>query len=90
MKELRKTFTGIGEVRDFEFTQLIRSGRAYLYQVEIGNQIHYEVFKRRINTRHEEPNVSYPSSKGFGVWAKTTRDFQKAIQYLITYTISNG
>lgn len=88
MKELRETFTGIGEVRGFEFTQLEATNKAYLYKVDVFGQIHYEVFKRRENTRYG--NVSYPTSKAFGKWAQTTRDFNKALDYLIKYTKKNG
>ncbi|SHF82425.1 hypothetical protein SAMN05444274_11014 [Mariniphaga anaerophila] len=90
MKELKLEFMGEGEVKGFKFNQLLRSGRAYMYQVNDEGKIHYEVFKKRINTRHREPNVSYPTSKGFGIWAKTTRDFNTALDYLIQYSKKNG
>ena len=76
MKELQKEFIGRGEVRGFKFTQLLRSDVAYLYKVDVFGQIHYEVFKRRENARYG--NVSYPTSKAFGKWAWTTRDYNKA------------
>lgn len=88
MKELEKEFIGRGDVRGFKFTQLDATSKAYLYKVDVFGQIHYEVFKRRENTRYG--NVSYPTSKAFGIWAQTTRDFQKAIQYFIQYTVNNG
>jgi hypothetical protein len=88
MKELRNTFTGIGEVRDFKFDQLEATPKAYLYKVDVFGQIHYEVFKRRENTRHG--NVSYPTSKAFGVWAQATRDYCKALAYYKKYNEGGG
>lgn len=85
IKELKKKFVGVGEVRGFVFTQLLKTDHAYLYQVEcdfspdgydeIG--VHYEVFERRINTRYG--TVSYPKSSAFGVWAYTVKDFNVAV-----------
>ena len=69
MKQLPKNFTGCGEVSGFLFKQLRASDRAYLYQVDAYGKIHYEVFRKRINKRFG--NISYPSSKAFGVWAWT-------------------
>ena len=79
MKELAKYFTGKGEVRGFEFTQLESNGRAYLYQVRtpLDGRIHYEIFRRKENARFN--CISYPGSKAFGDWATTTRDYEKTL-----------
>lgn len=77
MKNLSKEFIGIGAVRGFVFMQLKATDEAYLYQVNDKGKIHYEVFKKRINERFG--NVSYPSTKAFGVWAWCIRDYQQAI-----------
>ena len=88
MKELQKEFIGKGEVHGFKFTQLERTNKAYLYKVDVNGQIHFEIFKRRENLRYG--NVSYPTSKAFGIWAQTTRDFVKAIAYFNLYNENNG
>ncbi len=79
MKELEKHFIGRGEVRGFDFRQIKSNARAYLYQVRtpLDGRIHYEIFKRKANTRFN--CISYPGSKAFGDWATTTRDYQKAV-----------
>ena len=77
-KELQISFKGRGEVRDYLFTQLEMSEKAYLYQVHSEQTMHYEVFKRRINTQFN--CVSYPSSKSFGIWAWCMADYDKAKQ----------
>ena len=76
MKELQVSFTGRGQVRGFEFTQLKKTKYAYIYQLEHLNRVWYEVFKRKENTQFNV--VSYPSNKAFGIWAWTTSDKNKA------------
>ena len=83
MKELQKEFIGKGEVSGFKFTQLEATNKAFLYKVQAGGLIYYEVFKRRENTRYG--CVSYPTSKAFGVWAQTTSDYEKALDYFNQY-----
>ena len=78
MKPLEKYFIGRGEVKGFKFTQLKATDLAYMYQVEDGGMIHYEVFEKRINARFG--NISYPNSNAFGIWAWTFRDFDKAMR----------
>lgn len=80
MKELKKEFIGIGEVRGFQFKQLQANGYAYLYEVlnPESNNTHYEVFERVENTIFD--CVSYPKSKSFGVWAWCIHDYDKAIK----------
>lgn len=76
MKELKKEFIGEGEVKGFLFTQLEASEKAYLYKVSDG-KIHYEVFQKRVNERYG--NICKPTSKSFGRWAWTYRNYQEAI-----------
>lgn len=81
MKELKKEFKGIGEVKGYNFKQLNKSPYAYIYQVEntTTKALHYEVFKRQINKRFN--CVSYPKSKSFGLWAWTKSNLTDA-EYL--------
>jgi hypothetical protein len=77
MKELKKQFDGIGEVKGYKFTQICKTSKGFLYEVSSGGVItHYEVFKRKINTRFD--CESYPSSKAFGVWAWTYKNKELA------------
>ena len=80
MKELKKEFLGIGEVKGYKFTQISQTSQAFIYEVSFGGGKHYEVFKRRINSRFG--CVSYPSRKGFGIWAWTFTELDKAIEHL--------
>ena len=67
MKELEENFIGRGEVRGFIFTQIKKSEYAYVYKVDNGFSVNYEVFFRKENTQFN--CISYPSSKAFGIWA---------------------
>ena len=78
MKELKKEFLGIGEVRGYKFSQISQTSRAFIYEVSFGDGRHYEVFKKRLNKRHG--CVSYPTSKGFGIWAWTYDELEVAIE----------
>lgn len=79
MKELRKEFVGIGEVRGFVFKQLHMNEYAYVYEVKNPeqNSPHYEVFERVENLQFD--CVSYPKAKSFGVWAWCLKDYDKAM-----------
>ncbi len=77
MQDLKTEFTGRGEVKGFIFTQKNKSEKAFIYEVNTGNSIHYEVFKRKENTQFN--CISYPSSKAFGIWAWCCNDYQKAL-----------
>jgi len=81
IKELEKQFTGTGEVKGFKFTQMLFTQHAYLYEVNSGEQIHFEVFKRlkspvcidfekRIYS-DTEFKETYPKANRFGVDAFT-------------------
>lgn len=77
MKQLKKDFIGRGQVRGFKFSQIKKSEYAYLYKVDTGDSILYEIFEHKENTHFN--NVSYPSNKAFGLWAYTTSDYNRAI-----------
>jgi hypothetical protein len=78
MRPLRIEFTGRGEAKGFAFKQIRKTGRAYLYEVRHseGATPHYEVFKHKENTQYG--NVSYPTSKAFGIWAWGASTIDKA------------
>ena len=79
MKELDNNFEGRGEVRGFLFKCLLKSDKAYLYEVKTEiDTTHYEVFERKEN--HQFGCVSYPKSNSFGVWAYTSADWAKALE----------
>lgn len=78
MKELQEQFTGEGEVRGFEFTQLRKNEKGYIYEVKNDTKTHYEVFQRKENTQYG--CVSYPGSKAFGLWAWTITNLESAIE----------
>ncbi len=80
IKELDKTFVGIGQVKGFKFSQISKTDCGFLYEVDTVDTIYYEVFKRRINRRFAR--ISYPTNKAFGIWAWTTPDKNKAYQLL--------
>lgn len=78
MKELLINFVGKGQVRGFIFTQIKKSESAYIYEVNVTeDQKHYEVFKKRENSKYK--CVSYPSDKAFGKWAWTYSSLDKAL-----------
>ena len=76
MRELKKQFVGTGEVRGFKFTQIRSTNRAFLYEVDTGDSIYYETFKKVINKRFV--CVSYPKAKYFGFWAWTYPTLEQA------------
>ena len=76
MKELPKRFMGRGEVKGFIFRQIRCADRAFLYEVNTGGGIHYEVFRKRINRRFAR--LSYPTANAFGIWAWTYSSLEKA------------
>jgi hypothetical protein len=88
VKKLEKNFIGIGEVKEFNFTQVYSSEFAYIYKVG-SDRINYEVFERRnspVCIDFEERIYSetefkeiYPKANAFGVWAWTFKNVQSAI-----------
>ena len=76
MKLLEKEFTGKGEVRGFEFKQVQKSNTAYVYEVNSGTTIYYEVFRRVVNTKRQKE--VYPLAKHFSIWAWTQMNYESA------------
>jgi hypothetical protein len=77
MKELQIEFIGRGEVKGFNFTQIKKSDKAYIYKVDCNGFEHYEVFKHRENKHFN--CISYPKTASFGLWAWTYKDLILAI-----------
>ena len=78
MKLLKSNFIGKGEVKGYEFRLLGMTDRAFIYEVNTGNSKYYEVFKKKVN--HRFGCLSYPTSRGFGIYAWTYGDLRAAIK----------
>jgi len=76
MKQLEINFIGKGEVKGFIFTQIKKSEKAYIYEVNSNGFLHYEVFKHKENTQFN--CISYPKSASFGLWAWSYSNIEKA------------
>lgn len=79
LKQLKIEFQGIGRMSLYFFTQLHKSDKAYVYQLEdeLGNK-HYEVFKHTENPRFG--CVSYPGETSFGISAWCIKTLPRAIE----------
>jgi len=88
IKELKTDFTGIGQVRGFQFTQISKTNSAFLYLINTGDRIYYEVFRKRIN--HRYGCISYPTDKAFGIWAWTTPNIERAFKILNELSIKRS
>jgi hypothetical protein len=75
MKLLEKEFIGRGEVRGLEFKQVQKSNTAYIYEVNSGSSIYYEVFTRVVNNKYQKE--VYPMAKHFSIWAWTYMSYRK-------------
>ena len=80
IKDLPIYFVGKGLVRRFKFCQICVTNHGFIYEVNTGDRIYYEVFRKRLN--HRFACVSYPRSKAFGIWASTTPDLDRAKEIL--------
>lgn len=86
--KLEKEFTGIGEVAGFKFVQLKESHNCYMYQVNTGVSVHYEIFYKKQSAicidfenrvySETEFKEAYPKSEAFGVWAWTKSNLRDA------------
>jgi hypothetical protein len=76
MKLLEKEFSGKGEVKGFKFKQVQKSNTAYIYEVNSGSSIYYEVFSRVVNTKRQKE--VYPLAKHFSIWAWTYMSYESA------------
>lgn len=84
IKELRAEFNGIGEVKGYSFKQLARTKLGYIYEVTSNEGAkHYEVFRRKVNNQYN--CITYPSSKGFGIYAWTTSSLLHAQERLNSF-----
>ena len=85
---LPSEFTGKGEVSGFRFNKIDESDSHYIYEVNTGTSIHYEVIKRLItekmvsieNRVYSETDFKeyYPKSNGFGRTAWSTTSLSRA------------
>lgn len=80
MRELKEYFVGKGEVKGFIFNQIKKTDYGFIYEINSGDKIYYEVFKRIENTMYN--CISYPTSKAFGLWAWTIESLEKAQEKL--------
>jgi hypothetical protein len=78
MTELLIEFEGRGEVRGFQFKQLKKSTKAYLYQKRYEDIAYFEVFRCKISAKFH--CIIYPGSKSFGLWAWDYREYDKAMR----------
>ena len=76
MKLLDLKFSGKGEVKGFTFKQVQKSNTAYIYEVNSGSSIYYEVFRRVVNTKRQKE--VYPLAKHFSIWAWTQMNYEDA------------
>ena len=86
---LPSEFRGTGEVDDFQFNVVHASDKAYIYQVNVSDSTHYEVFERKkvplcidfANRIYSETDFKevYPKAKDFGIWAWTYNKFSDAL-----------
>jgi len=79
-KDLKTNFTGVGQVRGYKLTQISKTNSGFVYEVDTGATIYYEVFKKRLNQRFS--CISYPTDKAFGIWSWTTPDLKRAFEIL--------
>lgn len=77
IENLPHQFIGKGEVKGFIFTKIQESEKAFLYEVNNGSNIKYEVFKKKAKTNSKR--YCYPTSKAFGVWAWCPSTLSRAI-----------
>ena len=77
VKQLPLEFEGRGEIKGYSYRQVKRSNLCYIYEVLAPNgQAWYEVFRAKVNALYN--NISYPSSKQFGISAWTIKSSDKA------------
>lgn len=83
MRQLESNFTKGWR----NFSQLKKSGKAYLYEIRTtSGSIYYEVFRHK---EHKSLDiVNYPGNNDFGSWAWATPDLSKA--HSIFNLLTNG
>ncbi len=81
IKKLQENFEGTGEVKGFEFHQIKRGNKTFIYEVYASGSSHFEVFlikttslcldfKKRLYSETEFKEI-YAKGKDFGKWAWT-------------------
>lgn len=81
-------FEGKGEVKGFLFTQVKKTDDFYIYRVNSGSKIYFEIFKRiavakcidpveHVYSENEFKEI-YPKANNFGFWAWTYSELCKA------------
>jgi len=80
IKDLPIDFIGCGEVRGFKFTLICKTNFGFIYEVNTGDRIYYEAFRKRLN--HRFACISYPRANSFGISAWTTPDLDRAYEIL--------
>lgn len=84
MRELPLTFIGRGEVKKFQFSQLLKTDRWYIYRVDTPfSTHHFEVFQRKENEWYN--CVSYPRSESFSKWAWTYWTYEDCLAKMKEY-----
>ena len=79
IENLPQQFIGKGEVKDFVFTKIKESDKAFVYEVDSGcSKNHYEVFRKKAKTN--SVRYCYPTSKAFGGWAWCPSSLKKALE----------
>lgn len=78
-EDLPNQFIGIGEVKDWVFTKIKESEKAFIFEVNNGcSKNHYEVFRKKAKTN--SVRYCYPTSKAFGDWAWCPSTLEKALE----------
>jgi hypothetical protein len=86
MKELQKQFSGIGQVKGYDFNQITATPYGYIYiKTSLEGSNTFEVFKRLENPLYNV--VSYPTDKAFGKWAWAVGTLERANEVLAEITI---
>lgn len=85
IKKLPIEFIGKGEVKGFNFRQLVRGQKACLYEVNTQCSNHFEVFKIRVFHLPKSTDLyeSYPKANSFAVWAWIYNQFYDLYKKLI-------
>jgi hypothetical protein len=79
----------------FDYTQVLRSGKVYIYEQRVTeNTLYYEVFLHRISLeklikgKKLPSKIKYPHDEAFGTWAWTYKDLDKAMRKFLEFHIS--
>lgn len=99
--KLNNIIEGTGEVKGITYTKVVESDLGYIYKASDPEMTHeyYEVFEKKISPvcidfekklySETDFKESYPKSNAFGLWAWTTKDFEKAKRILQSFTVKD-